>query len=118
MTDITDKDLDMRLAAYDAPEPSELLKARILKAAKVAPQDQVQDKFQDQITRAPKRSFAKRYMGLAASLVAVSLVGFTGLQMTVNSDAATFDMAALQETATEFGFDEIYDWVESEDVTG
>ena len=41
MTNMTDKKLDMALNAYDAPQPSELLKARILKAAKPRRKTQV-----------------------------------------------------------------------------
>lgn len=96
-----DTDLNKRLDSYQAPEPSELLKARILKAA--APQT------------APARApFTKRFMPIAASLVAVCAIGFGTLQVT---DTTKTETAAWQEAATDLGFDDIYDWVEAEETT-
>lgn len=105
MTDIQDKDLDVRLEAYAAPPPSALLKARIIKAAQQA-----------EVEPVIRPSFARRYMALAASLLVISAVGFTGLQMAAPTDTGISEIAALQQSAAEFGFEDIYEWVESEDV--
>ena len=113
MTNMTDKKLDMALDAYDAPQPSELLKARILKAAKTAPRDTGE-------TISPanaKPSFVKRYMAIAACLLVVGLAGFSTLNSSAINDVQALDMAELQETAAALGFEDIYNWVESEDAS-
>jgi len=97
MTDMSDKELDMMLGAHEVPEPSELLKARIIKATKN--------------TQTPKPSFAKRYMAVAASALAICAIGMTSLQLTIPSETQIW-----QEAASDLGFDEIYEWVESEDT--
>ena len=96
-----DTDLNEKLDSYRAPEPSELLKARILKAA--LPQ------------AAPARlSFTKRFMPIAASLIAVCAIGFATLQIT---DTTKTETAAWQDAATDLGFDDIYNWVEAEEAS-
>ena len=95
-----DMDLNIKLDSYQAPEPSELLKARILKAAKTQP--------------AQKRSFTRRFMPIAASLLAVCAVGLTTLQFTQTTETET---AAWQEAAIDLGFEDIYEWVETEEVS-
>ena len=98
---MTEIDLNNRLNSYKAPEPSDLLKARILKAAKAEP--------------IPVRaSFTARFMPIAASLLAVCAIGFGTLQVSQNSETET--VTAWQEAATDLGFEEIYDWVETEEV--
>lgn len=94
-------ELNSKLDAYKAPEPSDLLKTRILKsaAAQTAP------------SRAP---LAKRFMPIAASLLAMCAIGFGTLQITQNSETET--TAAWQEAATDLGFEDIYDWVETEEA--
>lgn len=96
-----DTDLNNRLKAYQAPEPSDLLKTRILKAATA------------ENSATARTSFAKRFMPIAASLLAVCAIGFTTLQVTQTTETET---AAWQEAATDLGFDDIYDWVETEET--
>lgn len=104
-----DTDLNNRLNTYKAPEPSDLLKARILKAAKA-------ENAALASTLAPVRtSFAKRFMPIAASLVAVCAIGFAAVQVSQTHETET--TAAWQEAATDLGFDDIYDWVETEDAS-
>ena len=95
-----DTDLNIKLDSYQAPEPSELLKARILKAAKTQP--------------AQKQSFTRRFMPIAASLLAVCAIGFVTLQYTQTSQTET---AAWQEAAIDLGFEDIYEWVETEETS-
>lgn len=95
-------DLNNKLDSYKAPEPSDLLKARIMKAASSE--------------SVPARiSLTKRFMPIAASLLAVCAIGFGTLQMTQNSETET--ATAWQEAATDLGFEEVYNWVETEEVT-
>lgn len=100
-------DLNKKLETYQAPEPSDLLKARILKAAKTEPA----------IAAPVRMPFTKRFMPIAASLLAICAVGFTVMQSpnTITSEAVT-ETAVWQEAATDLGFDDIYDWVETEDT--
>jgi len=95
-----DIDLNTKLDSYQAPEASELLKARILKAAKAQP--------------VKKPSFTRRFMPIAASLLAVCAIGLTTLQFGQTDETET---AAWQEAAIDLGFDDIYDWVETEVVS-
>ncbi len=92
--------LNKKLDSYQAPEPSELLKARILKAAIEKPLQ--------------KPSFTRRFMPMAASLLAFCAIGLTTLQFTQTDNTET---AAWQEAAIDLGFDDIYDWVETEEVS-
>ena len=95
---MTEIDLNNRLNSYKAPEPSDLLKARILKAAKAEPMP-------------VRASFTKRFMPIAASLLAVCAIGFGTLQVSLNSETET--VTTWQEAATDLGFEDIYDWVET-----
>lgn len=95
-----DMDLNKKLDSCQAPEPSELLKARILKAAPAQPVE--------------KPSFARRFMPLAASLLAICAIGLTTFPLTQTHKTET---AAWQEAATDLGFDDIYDWVEAEETS-
>lgn len=99
-----DSDLNMKLDSYQAPEPSDLLKARILRAASAQPAQQF----------AKRPSFARRFMPIAASLLAICAIGFSALQITQTNET---DAAAWQEAATDLGFSDIYDWVETEEVS-
>lgn len=96
-------DLDKKLESYQAPEPSDLLKARILNAARV----------ESAATPPVRASFTRRFMPIAASFIAVCAIGFSVLQ---NPNTAETETAAWQEAATDLGFDDIYDWVEAEDT--
>lgn len=96
-------DLNKKLERYQAPEPSDLLKARILNAARL-----------ENASAPPARaSFTRRFMPIAASLLAICAIGFTVLQ---SSNTAITETAAWQEAAIDLGFDDIYDWVETEDT--
>jgi len=95
-----DFDLNKKLDGYQAPEPSELLKSRIMKAATASP--------------VPARpSFAKRFMPIAASLLAVCAIGFGTMQFSQTQET---ESAAWQEAATDLGFEEVYNWVEAEET--
>jgi hypothetical protein len=101
-------DLNKTLETYQSPEPSDLLKARILKAARA----------ENAAATPTGTSFTKRYMSIAASLVAICAIGFTVLQSpeTTITETAS-ETAAWQEAATDLGFDDIYDWVETEETS-
>lgn len=101
-------DLNKKLQSFQAPEPSDLLKARILKAARV------ENGAAEKAATAPIRtSFTKGFMPIAASLLAVCAISFTVLQ---NPNTATTETAAWQEAAIDLGFDDVYDWVEAEET--
>jgi hypothetical protein len=95
-----DMDLNKKLDSYQVPEPGDLLKARILKTASA------------KAVGTP--SFTRRFMPLAASLLAVCAVGLTTLQLTQTDET---EAIAWQDAATDLGFDDIYDWVEAEETT-
>jgi len=94
---MTDNDLNRRLDAYQAPEPSEMLKARILKQAAA--------------TSAKPASWTRRFMPIAASLVAIFALGFAGLQL--SQPVAANDV--WLEAANDLGLSEIYIWVEGDE---
>jgi len=97
-----DKILDKWLETHKAPMPSTDLNARILNA--VTSDKQANDNH---------RSFTRRFLPIAATLLAVSMIGVTGFN-TVNDKNIETETALWQEAALDLGFDEIYDWVESE----
>ena len=99
---MSDADLDKALAAYQAPAPSDLLKARILKAAA---QESVESPAQ-----IAQPSFMRRFAPIAATVLAVCAIGFTAMQQ--NSFAEDPDAAIWQEAALNLGLDDIYAWVE------
>jgi len=98
---MTDMDLYKKLESYQAPAPSDLLKARIMKAAAVQ-------------TKPTYKTLSKRFMPIAASLLAICAIGLTTLQITQTTKT---EMAAWQEAATDLGFDDIYEWVETEEAS-
>ena len=99
---MSDTKLDKVLAAYQAPAPSDLLKARILKAA--------QQERQGAAAQTAQPSFVRRFAPIAATVLAICAIGFTAL----NQNAAINDpeAAAWQEAALDLGMDDIYAWVE------
>jgi len=102
-----DKILNIRLDSHQAPTPSADLSARILTAAST-----------DGRAANQNQRFAKRFTPIAATLLAVSMVGFTGFNV-INSNAIENDKtetALWHEAALDLGFDDIYSWVESEDT--
>ena len=102
-----DKNLDKWLESYQAPKPNADLSERILAAAASKPISSEVPSVKTSYT------FAKRFMPIAATLLAVTMVGFTGLSV-LNSVNAKTETALWQEAALDLGFDEIYNWVESE----
>jgi hypothetical protein len=98
---MNDFDLDTRLKSYQAPEPSALLKARILKAATTQP--------------VQKSSFTRRFMPIAASLIAVCAISLATFQAMPQTEKT--ETAAWKEAATDLGFGDIYEWVEAEDAS-
>lgn len=123
-----DKNLEMKLSAYMAPEPSELLKARILKQASMmrAGEDEQMTAAQTpmaselagagKVVRAEfrRKRFARRYMAVAACALAVGGIGL--LQIENGGLTQSGYAQSTQEIAADFGFEEIYDWVEYESV--
>ena len=99
---MSDAELDKVLSAYQAPAPSDLLKARILKAA--------QQERADSPVQPAQRSFTRRFAPIAATLLAVCAIGFTALQQ--GSSIEDPEAAAWQEAALDLGMDDIYAWVE------
>jgi len=97
-----DKILDKWLESHQAPTPRADLNARILAAATL--EKQANDNH---------RSFARRFLPIAATILAVSMIGVTGFN-TINDKNIETETALWQEAALDLGFDEIYDWVESE----
>lgn len=94
-----DKTLNKMLDSHVPPAPSSNLAARILSVS-------------EQSNASVSKPFMKRYAPLAASLLAISLVGYTLFTPNQNSETET---EVWQEAALDLGFDEIYNWVESKD---
>ncbi len=99
---MSDAELGKALAAYQAPAPSDLLKARILKAA--------QQERQGVPAQTAQPSFVRRFAPMAATVLAICAIGFTAIQQ--NSLGADPEAAAWQEAALDLGMDDIYAWVE------
>ena len=99
---MSDAKLDKVLAAYQAPAPSDLLKARILKAA--------QQERQGAPAQTAQPSLARRFAPIAATVLAICAIGFTAMQH--NAGIADPEAAAWQEAALDLGMDDIYAWVE------
>lgn len=57
-------------------------------------------------------SFSKRFMPVAASFLAICLIGYAAFQPFQNNETET---EIWQEAALDLGFEEIYTWVESEE---
>ncbi|WP_154813719.1 hypothetical protein [Hellea balneolensis] len=96
-----DSELNNKLDAFQAPAPSDLLKSRILKAAKPV-----------ENTSPKRQSYTQRFMPIAASLLAICAVSFGVMQVQAPTEP---DSAAWQEAALDLGFEEVYDWVETEE---
>lgn len=98
---MNDEILNQKLDSHVPPVMSLNLRARILEAA-TAP-----------VVSAPiSAPFVKRFMPIAASLLAICLIGYTVYQPSQNTQTET---ELWQEAALDLGFDEIYSWVESEE---
>jgi len=95
-----DKMLDKCLDSLKAPEPSPDLGQRILRAAKTPVEQNI--------------SFSKKFMPIAATILAIAVIGYTGLNTLTNTETESM---LWQEAANDLGFDDIYDWVENEDIS-
>lgn len=101
-----DKTLNKMLDSHVAPAPNSNLASRILAASA----DNTVLEFKPRIAR----PFMKRFAPMAASLLAVSLVGYTFFEPIQNNET---EIKVWQEAALDLGFDDIYSWVESEDAS-
>lgn len=96
---MNDDQLNQKLASLVPPAMSLNLQDRILAEAKAVPNSRV-------------GSFSKRFIPIAASILAICLIGYTVYQPSQNTQAET---EIWQEAALDLGFDEIYSWVEGEE---
>jgi len=103
-----DKTLNKWLDTHQAPTPSAELGVNILAAASVK-----------DIPANQNQTFRKRFMPIAATILAISMVGFTGFTILSGKAVETTETetALWQEAALDLGFDDIYNWVESEDTS-
>lgn len=106
MTDNNHSDLDLnaQLDSYHVAAPSDLLSARIAKAAIQVPQDAAPMK------RAP-------YAQLVAALTVMFAVGF-GAYSVYDTIAVTEDESVWMEAATDLGVSDVYNWVYAEMDSG
>lgn len=93
--------LNQKLASLVPPAMSLNLQDLILAEAKAVPKSRV-------------GAFSKRFMPIAASILTICLIGYTVYQPSQNAQAET---EIWQEAALDLGFDEIYSWVEGEDIS-
>ena len=98
-----DTELNNKLEAYQAPQPSDLLKARILKAASTS-----------NVAALSRARFSKRFMPIAASLLAVCAISFSVMQIQAPTEPQA---AAWQEAALDLGFEDVFEWVEAEETS-
>lgn len=94
-----DKTLNKMLDSHMPPAPNSNLAARILSASEQT---------------SVSKPLMKRFAPIAASILAISLVGYTMFTPAQNNQTET---EIWQEAALDLGFDEIYNWVESEDIS-
>ncbi len=102
-------DLDKLLDTVKAPEPSDLLKARILREARAS-------RPSAQPVAANDRSWKswgsiKKWGAMAAMALVFGVVGITGLTPSTSIDETQY----LAEAASDLGYDELYAWVHGED---
>lgn len=97
-----DKTLNKMLDSHVPPARVSNLSSRILIASETA-----------SLSQSPiSKPFTKRFMPIAASLLAVSLIGYTFFTPSQNGQTET---EIWQEAALDLGFNEVYTWVESEE---
>jgi|GEM_PF-5944188 len=90
-----------------SPEPSDLLKARILQQAKA--QRPSKSAIERETPKAANDNHWRRWAGLAAMAVILGVVGVNTL-----SPVQTNEAEAWAETAQTMGYEDLYAWVEGE----
>lgn len=102
------KSLDDMLKTVEAPEPSNTLKARILREAK---SQRTTEKTTQKPLRAANDNRWKKWSAIAATLLVLCAVSFT--MLSPNQDATETELWA--ETAEDLGYEDLYAWVNEED---
>lgn len=94
-------DLNSLLDQVKSPEPSDLLKARILQQAK--------SQTVNQSPKPANDTHWKRWVGVAAIAVVMGVVGFTTLYSAPPSEEEVW-----AEAAQDMGYGDLYAWVEGD----
>lgn len=98
------KSLDDMLKTVEAPEPSDMLKARILRDAKA----------QGAVETSPIAANDNRWKKWAAIAATVLVLGVVGVT-TLSPSPETSEAELWAETAEDLGYDDLYAWVNGED---
>jgi len=104
-------DLNNLLDHVKAPEPSELLKARILQQAKAQRASETVSK--NKTLSAANDNHWKRWAGLAAMAIILGVVGLTTF-----TPVQTSEEDVWAEAAQNMGYEDLYAWVEGDVVEG
>jgi len=99
--------LNNLLDQVKSPEPSDLLKARILQQAKA--QRSSKTAIKSESFKAANDNHWKRWAGLAAMAVILGVVGVNTLSPVETSPAEVW-----AETAQTMGYEDLYAWVEGD----
>lgn len=106
-------DLDKILNSVKAPKPSELLKARILQAAKE--QSRADSDISHAMPVAANDNIWKRWGALAAIALVAVVIGMTVLPSTISEPT---EAELWAENAKDIGYTDLYAWVQGdEDIT-
>ena len=104
---MTDKDMTHIISALktlEAPKPSEALRGRILDGIKNS-----EDHHQSVVSTPANDNKWKWVGSIAASLIAVSIIGISVWPETFTPSDDTADVWA--EAASSIGYDDLYEWV-------
>lgn len=105
-------DLDKLLDSVQSPEPSDLLKARILREARSLRPAEKASETAPANDRAWTQNFSVKKWGAVAALALVfGVVGFSTMSPTSTVDQTDY----VAEAADTMGYDELYAWVQGED---
>ncbi len=99
------KSLDDILNIVEAPEPSDTLKARILRDAKA-------QRTEESRPVAANDNRWKKWAAIAAAAIILGVFGVTTLTPTTDITEDTL----WAETAEEIGYDDLYAWVNGDDT--
>ena len=116
-------ELDMQMSNVDIPVASELLKARILNAARKTAQDSAPDLETSQ-TNPTTYSFNKLMRIAAIFLISATIGGAIWMNTAPTDDDQILSAEAQSETdawraaATDLDMIDIFLWVEDEEITG
>jgi hypothetical protein len=99
------KSLDDILKTVESPNPSDLLKARILKEAKA-------QRSSETPPMAANDNHWKKWAAIAATVLVVGVLGVTSLSP--NSESAEAELWA--EKAEFMGYEDLYAWVNDEEL--